>query len=47
MHSIFNAVCLAALEKDKVSIKHNSADDVRAVVEYIEKITLIQLLWMI
>ncbi|MDO5397341.1 MAG: AraC family transcriptional regulator [bacterium] len=37
MHSVFNAVCLAALENDKVSIKHNSADDVRMVVEYIEK----------
>lgn len=37
MHSIFNAVCLAALEKDNVSIKHNSADDVRAVIKYIEK----------
>lgn len=37
MHSIFNAVCLAALEKDNVRIKHNSADDVRAVVKYIEK----------
>lgn len=36
MHSVFNAVCLAALENDKVSIKHNSADDVRAVVKYIE-----------
>lgn len=37
MHSVFNAVCLAALENDNVSIKHNSADDVRAVVKYIEK----------
>lgn len=37
MHSILNAVCLAALENDKASIKHNSADDVRTVVKYIEK----------
>lgn len=37
MHSVLNAVCLAALENDKVSIKHNSADDVRTVLKYIEK----------
>ncbi|MBQ2664579.1 MAG: helix-turn-helix domain-containing protein, partial [Clostridia bacterium] len=37
MHSIFNAVCLAVLENDKVSIKHNSANDVREVVRFIEK----------
>lgn len=34
MHSILNAVCICALENDK---KHNSADDVRTVIEYIEK----------
>lgn len=37
MHSIFNAVCLAALENDNVSINRGSADDVREVVKYIEK----------
>lgn len=37
MHSVCNAVCLAALESDKAGIKHNSADDVRAVINYIEK----------
>lgn len=36
MHSAFNAVCLAALEKDNVSIKNSRADDVRSVIKYIE-----------
>lgn len=37
MHSVLNAVCLAALENDKVSIKHNSADDIHTVLKYIER----------
>lgn len=37
MHSIFNAVCLAALENDNASINRGSADDVREVVRFIEK----------
>ena len=37
MHSIFNAVCLAALENDNVSLNRGSADDVREVVKFIEK----------
>lgn len=37
MHSIFNAVCLAALEKDNANIKRSGANDVRAVIKYIEK----------
>ena len=37
MHSVFNAVCLAALELDNASIARGSADDVRRVIEFIEK----------
>ena len=37
MHSVFNAVCLAALENDNVSIVRGSANDVREVVRFIER----------
>ena len=37
MHSVFNAVCLGALEGDNASIKHNSAEDVQTVVKFIER----------
>ena len=37
MHSVLNAVCLAALENDKVNVKHNNEDDVHTVLKYIEK----------
>lgn len=37
MHSVFNTVCLAALESDTANIKYHSADDVQAVIKYIEQ----------
>ena len=37
MHSVFNAVCLGALEGDNASINRGSAEDVREVVRFIEK----------
>lgn len=37
MHLVLNAVCLAALENDKVNVKHNNEDDVHTVLKYIEK----------
>lgn len=37
MHLLLNTVCLAALENDKAGIKHDSTDDVRSVIGYIEK----------
>lgn len=36
MHSLFNSVCMSALENDNVSIKKEPADDIQAVVNFIE-----------